>query len=41
MSTLTELFETVRYSDSPATDRREERAETALRNIEQSYGRSS
>ena len=41
VSTLTELFETVRYSDSPATERREQRAETALRNIEQSYGRAS
>ncbi|MFC7075773.1 DUF4129 domain-containing protein [Haloarcula halophila] len=41
VATLTELFETVRYSDSPATERREERAETALRNIERTYGGAS
>jgi hypothetical protein len=41
VDTLTDLFEAVRYSDTPATDTREQRAESALRNIEQSYGGSA
>ncbi|MBV0923852.1 DUF4129 domain-containing protein [Halomicroarcula limicola] len=40
VAVLTDLFETVRYGDQPATEERERRAERALRNVERTYERS-